>query len=178
MVGSSLAPKWPILVLFCGIDHQKSNFSLISAPFLSGAVEASGCYFFENWLMKLKCPLLLKQLGTIIQKNVDLSTPQSHLVSLVSLWDTLYNVDNDEKKDYQEWFFIKLHFRLKKDHNAQGVSLNTYELKKCISYWDKTFFCICGLSYGVMYPSYCTHFELRYIFTTHLIFSNSLVNRI
>ena len=26
----------------------------ISAPFLSEAVEASLCYFFENWLMKLK----------------------------------------------------------------------------------------------------------------------------
>ena len=30
MVGSFLAPKWPILVPFCGMDHQKSNFSLIS----------------------------------------------------------------------------------------------------------------------------------------------------
>ena len=38
-------------------------------PFLLEAVEASLCYFFENWLMKLKCPLLLKPLGTIIQKN-------------------------------------------------------------------------------------------------------------
>ena len=29
MIGSFLAPKWPILVPFCGMDHQKSNFSLI-----------------------------------------------------------------------------------------------------------------------------------------------------
>ena len=29
MVWSSLAPKWPIPVPFCGMDHQKSNFSLI-----------------------------------------------------------------------------------------------------------------------------------------------------
>ena len=29
MVGSSLAPKWPIPVPFCRMDHQKSNFSLI-----------------------------------------------------------------------------------------------------------------------------------------------------
>ena len=29
MVGSFLAPKWPLMVPFCGIDHQKSNFSLI-----------------------------------------------------------------------------------------------------------------------------------------------------
>ena len=29
MVWSSMAPKWPILVIFCEMDHQKSNFSLI-----------------------------------------------------------------------------------------------------------------------------------------------------
>ena len=30
MVWSSLAPKWPLPIPFCGIDRQKSNFSLIS----------------------------------------------------------------------------------------------------------------------------------------------------
>ena len=69
MVGSSLAPKWPILVPFCGMDHQKSNFSLILALFLLEAVEANRCYFFENWVKKLKCPHLLKPLGTIFQHN-------------------------------------------------------------------------------------------------------------
>ena len=29
----------------------------------------SWCYFFENWLMKLKCPNLLKPLCTIFLKN-------------------------------------------------------------------------------------------------------------
>ena len=33
------------------------------------SVEASWCYFFENWWMKLKCPLLLKPLATIVQEN-------------------------------------------------------------------------------------------------------------
>ena len=69
MVGSSLATKSPILAPFCGMDHQKSNFSLISDTFLSDAVEANWCYFFEKWLMKLKCPNLLKPLGTLIQEN-------------------------------------------------------------------------------------------------------------
>ena len=41
-------PKWSIPVPFCGMDHQKSNFLLILAPFLSEAVEASRCYFFIN----------------------------------------------------------------------------------------------------------------------------------
>ena len=39
------------------------------APFLSEAVEARVFYFFKNWLMKLKCPNLLKPLDTIIQEN-------------------------------------------------------------------------------------------------------------
>ena len=54
---------------FCGMDHKKSNFSLILALFLSEAVEASRCQLFENWWMKLKCPLLLKPLLTIVQEN-------------------------------------------------------------------------------------------------------------
>ena len=69
MVWLSLAPKWPILVHFGGIDHQKSKFLLILAPFLSEAVEDSWCYFFGNWFVKLKFPNLLKPVGTIIQQN-------------------------------------------------------------------------------------------------------------
>ena len=69
MIRSSLAPKWPILAPFCGMDHQKSIFLLILALFLSEAVEASRCHFFENLWMKLKCPLLLKPLATIVQEN-------------------------------------------------------------------------------------------------------------
>ena len=37
---------------------------------LSKAVEASPCYFFENWLIKLKWANLFNQLDTIIQENV------------------------------------------------------------------------------------------------------------
>ena len=33
MVWSSLTPKWPIPVPFCGINHQKSSFLLISDTF-------------------------------------------------------------------------------------------------------------------------------------------------
>ena len=52
MVGSSLAPpKWPILAPFCGMDHQKSKFSL-----KSDTLSVGGCwgqlmlFFFEKWL--------------------------------------------------------------------------------------------------------------------------------
>ena len=40
-----------------------------TAPFLLEAAEACQCYFFENWLMKLKCPILLKPLDTMIQES-------------------------------------------------------------------------------------------------------------
>ena len=52
---------------FWGLNHEMSYWIL--APFLLEAVEASRCYFFEKWLIKLKCPNLLKPLGTLIQEN-------------------------------------------------------------------------------------------------------------
>ena len=59
--------KWSKLVPFCGRDHQKSNFFYwYLLAYLSEAVEASQCYFFENWMMQLKFPNLLQPLGTII----------------------------------------------------------------------------------------------------------------
>ena len=39
IVWSSLAPKWPILVIFCRKYHQKSNFSLIN-----GTLSDGGCW--------------------------------------------------------------------------------------------------------------------------------------
>ena len=70
IVWSFLAPKWSIPVPICGIDHQKSNFSLISSQFLN----------------------LLKPLGTIIQLNYWSSYP-SELINFLhtSLWDALYD---------------------------------------------------------------------------------------
>ena len=41
---------------FCGMDHQNSNFSLISDTFLLEAVEASRCYFLKKQSLKLKFP--------------------------------------------------------------------------------------------------------------------------
>ena len=64
-----VVPKWQILVSFSEMGHQKSKFSLISESFLSKTVQASQCYFFESWLMKLKCPSLISPQCTINQKN-------------------------------------------------------------------------------------------------------------
>ena len=58
IVGSSLSPKWTILVLSCGRNHQKTQ--------IFTDIWTLSWYFFENRLMKFKCPNLLKPLGTII----------------------------------------------------------------------------------------------------------------
>ena len=39
MVWSSMVSKWPIPILFCGIDHQKSKISLIY-----GTLSVGGCW--------------------------------------------------------------------------------------------------------------------------------------
>ena len=43
---SSLAPKWPIPVPFCGMDHQKSNFSLTSDTLSVGGCWGQPMEFF------------------------------------------------------------------------------------------------------------------------------------
>ena len=69
MVESYLAPKWPILVPFCRMHHQKSNFLLIFSTFPVGGCWGQPMLLFWKLLMKLKCPILLKLLSTIIQKQ-------------------------------------------------------------------------------------------------------------
>ena len=46
MVWSTLAPKWPIPVPFCGMDHQKSNFSLTSDTLSVGGCWGQPMSFF------------------------------------------------------------------------------------------------------------------------------------
>ena len=53
MVWSSPAPKWPILVHFCGMDHQKSNFSTFYVR---------GCWIHRRIAFK-KIPLSMLILG-------------------------------------------------------------------------------------------------------------------
>ena len=70
MVWSSLTSKWPIPVPFCGMNHQKSSFLLISDTFsVRGCWGQLMSFFFQNWLMKHKSAILLKPLGTIIKEN-------------------------------------------------------------------------------------------------------------
>ena len=46
MVGSSLAPKWPILAPFFGMDLQKSNFTMISDTHSVGGCWGQPMLFF------------------------------------------------------------------------------------------------------------------------------------
>ena len=71
--GTKMTNTSPFLL---NVLSKKSNFLQILVTFLLKAVEASWCNFFLNWLVKLKCPHLLKPLGTIIQHFFDPSIPQ------------------------------------------------------------------------------------------------------
>ena len=73
MVGTYLAPKGPILVLFCGMDHQKSNFLLIF-----GILSVRGC-----WVQ----PMILFWKTCWWNSNVRKSECQNHL-------QTKYNLHN------------------------------------------------------------------------------------
>ena len=53
-------PYWQF---FCGMDHQKSNFSLIYGTFLSEAIEAEWGQKSFKWLIRHKFPLLRKPLS-------------------------------------------------------------------------------------------------------------------
>ena len=54
------------------------------------SVEASWCYFFETWMMKLKYRNLLKALSTIFSRIINFSAFQSQFILLSSMWDTRY----------------------------------------------------------------------------------------
>ena len=90
IVGLFLAPKWPILVLFCGMDLQKSNFSLIS-----DALFVRGCWsqlmlLFWKLVDETQMSKPLEPTRPWFKKTIDPSTPQSHLVLSISIWYTLY----------------------------------------------------------------------------------------
>ena len=70
-----------------GVDWILKNpiFYRYLVPFLSEAVEANLCYFFENWLIKLKCPNLRNTLviyqpheaaGELLNRNSRIAPPE------------------------------------------------------------------------------------------------------
>ena len=90
MIGSSLAPKWPILAPFCGMDHQNSILYWYMIPFLYFLLLRPASVSFLNILKKLKFPNLLKPQGTLIWKKILILLSLSHLDSTSSIWYTLY----------------------------------------------------------------------------------------
>ena len=56
MVWSSLAPKWPITVPFVRMDHQKSNFSLISDSLFVGGYWGQPMSFFWKLVDETQIP--------------------------------------------------------------------------------------------------------------------------
>ena len=66
MVWSSMAPKWPIIVIFFGMDHQKSNFSLIYGTLSDGGCWGQPLLFFQNLVDETQMPKPQKYTDTFI----------------------------------------------------------------------------------------------------------------
>ena len=64
-----------IQIFITPLCPHRPTLSIISHHFQLQRVEASQCYLFENWWIKLKFPNLLKPLGTILQQNYQFFYP-------------------------------------------------------------------------------------------------------
>ena len=64
-----------IQIFITPLCPHRPTLSIISHHFQLQRVEASQCYLFENWWIKLKFPNLLKPLGTIMQQNYQFFYP-------------------------------------------------------------------------------------------------------
>ena len=58
MIGSPLAPKWPILAPFCGMDLKKSNFSLLLGTLSVGSSWGQLMLLFKKMVVVAKIPYL------------------------------------------------------------------------------------------------------------------------
>ena len=119
------------------------------APFLSEAVEASIFYFFKNWWMKLKCPILLKPLDTIIQENYQPFYPsepfritrfkmrhpvvrirvQNTTIFLSSSWNYPYNRSGIQDSD--AWVEATWHPSVKQCHRFSKKTSNWNDNATC-----------------------------------------------
>jgi hypothetical protein len=68
---------------------KNPNFHWYMVPFLLEAVEANLCYFFLNWLMKLKFYDLRNYRYLQPKSNMHISICQSHFERNISMWNTL-----------------------------------------------------------------------------------------
>ena len=140
MVGSFLAPKWPILVPFCGMYLQKFNFSLMS--FLLEAAEARWCYFFKNWLKKHKWASL-----ETVWPEIDYQNPQSFYPSELFTLDNFF-MKHPVCNPIWEYFAIRLgrlSFQKQVIVDCYSFSLNTlkWRRKSWNAFWSllKPFSC-------------------------------------
>ena len=66
VIWTFLAPKWPILVLFCEMDHQKSNFSLIFGTLSVGGCWGQPMLLFWKLVVKTQMPHTQEYTDTFI----------------------------------------------------------------------------------------------------------------
>ena len=93
-----------------GMDHQRSNFSLIFGILFvrSEALEGSLGYYFENWLMKLKCPNLRSskpRLKPRLKQNITCKFLSVRLKLLLSVH---YDTVSDRALIFSSWLLSQL----------------------------------------------------------------------
>jgi hypothetical protein len=93
MVSTFLATKWPILVLFCEMDHQKSNFSMIFSTLSVG-----GC-----WLLRLVRSMRLQMFLRPKNQYWGLQSHPGSRTNITSFWFF-------EKKTFNRIIKITLNF--------------------------------------------------------------------
>ena len=113
MIWSSLPHKWPIQVPFCGMDHQKSNFSLIS-----GTLSVGGHWgqlmlvFLKNSCGTQKFPISAFQNHLQTKSNLHIYICQSQFIKSISKWDTLYVLETHNYCNYLSQWWVEFDFEL------------------------------------------------------------------
>ena len=127
----SLVPKWPILVLFCRMDHQKSNFSLISDTLSVGGSWGQQMLLFWKLVDETQMPKPTEAPRHHNSKIfIDPSTPQSHSESYISIWDTLYAMHHVKLLKFPSHRRTTVCRKVRKKTNGLGITLLFVEVKR------------------------------------------------
>ena len=101
MVWSSLAPKLPILVIFCRMDHQKSIFLLIyGTSFYRRLLRPAYVIFLKTFWWNSNAQTSGTYRYLHYNLKVVFSWPPRSSKSVNMSWNTLYNLDKKGIRDH------------------------------------------------------------------------------
>ena len=122
MVGSFLSPKWPIMVPFCGVDHQKSNFSLIS-----DTLSVGGCWG-QPMLLFWKVADETQMGNPHDYAARDISWKLSIFLPFRAIWKKPYHYETPCKKIKMPWPLLYL-FTVEVEQTFKEGHLKKWEMR-------------------------------------------------